>query len=641
MLPLEETLQKAEFLIVRGKYDAAEELLKALLAQDPLHADVLHFFSASRFGREDYEGSLAFIEQAIGQRPQSAAFLFHRARIHIIRKNVEQAKGDLDAAMTINPSFRNSYSLYAGIHLQELNYEEAIAMADKALALYPEDVQALNIKSRAQLLVGQRENSSRTSSDALRVAPDNPGAHENYAWKLVLEGNVQGATEHFREALRLNPTSQPSRRSMAEFLKGRTPLYQFYLRYTFFLQSITGNRPWLLPVFLFFVSGALSLLALKVPESRPYATPAVAVLAIATFAAWMLPGISEWLLRFNKDGRHLLDRRKVAGANMQTLSMVIVAGSATALLYTHNLSWLAPMAYGIVMVGAMHFLFSEAPDRRITLGTILIAAVGAFAVYGAFFDRRFLISGGIAFLVLLCLCWWSWKWKEIREEVRTKGASASLVVFMNLASVLTALIGWAVSQDTAWLGWLLLPLMASLSSYILLNKAIPRWIGLPLAIAAVAGSIVFGLGSVLHQPYTRTAALSAGAAFVLLGWVRIVVGERQKGTEWPAIGTSQMTGVSSLVLLAGIIASIVLQSLPWLSLTTCGFLLVMPAQSVFYPGRLHWLRIALTLLTLALGYWSVETAFAEGGFLNRYTLMQFGAGMLVTSLSPKKDPQPS
>ncbi len=184
-LTIQQALQIALQHHQAGQLPQAENLYRQILAQQPKHADALHYLGviAAQVGQNEI--ALDLIRQAITIKPNW-------------------------------PDFHNSL----GNTLRNMNrLDDAIAAFRQALALKPDYPEALSNLGSALKSNGQLDQAIATFRQVLALKPDVPESHSNLGTALACDGQLDEAIAAFRHAVTLRPNSPEVLSNLGNALK--------------------------------------------------------------------------------------------------------------------------------------------------------------------------------------------------------------------------------------------------------------------------------------------------------------------------------------------------------------------------------------------------------------------------------------
>lgn len=188
-----------------GRYRAAEEIYRQVLAVDANHADALHLLGLIALQAGNHEAAIELIRRAIEQAPGEALFHSNLGVAYKDRRQFDQAAACCRRALELQPDLADAHN-HLGVVLQlQQQPREAIACFRRALELEPNRADAhFNLGNALKDLV-QLSAAVMCYRRAVELKPDYAEAHNNLGHALWEVGDLDGARGCLRQALRHNP----------------------------------------------------------------------------------------------------------------------------------------------------------------------------------------------------------------------------------------------------------------------------------------------------------------------------------------------------------------------------------------------------------------------------------------------------
>jgi tetratricopeptide (TPR) repeat protein len=380
----EHSLSKVGILIQQRKYDAAEKILRQLLAQEPTNIQYLALLSELNLAQDSVTEAASIIEDAIGLSPDTAHLYFIKSRIEIQKDKYDEAEKSIQQALSLDPYTADYFAWFANIKLARKQYEESLRLANEALAIDPEDLLALNVRSTVLIKLNRKEESFATIEGALRNDPNNAYTHANYGWGLLEKGDHKKALKHFKEALKNDPNFEYAQKGMIEALKASNPVYRLFLRYAFWMGNLVAKYQWGVLVGLWLGTQGLNQLAKQVPGLQPYLAPVILLLVLFAFSTWIIKPISNLFLRFNAYGKFLLNKQEKMSSNFVAIALVVLLTGLCMYLYSPLDKYIVLGGYGFGMMVLCGMMSLPSKYNSIMLYTIAMAVLGLLAIWLAF-----------------------------------------------------------------------------------------------------------------------------------------------------------------------------------------------------------------------------------------------------------------
>lgn len=374
-------LQRAEILIQQRRYIEAEKILKDVLSSDPTDLHTLVLLAETSIHLEQTEKAERLIDTAIGIDPGSGYLFYMKARISLLKNDYDEAEANFKQALELDPAEPDYYAFWASIKLLRKQYENALELADQALEIDPENILALNTRSTALLKLNNHEESFQTIEGALREDPNNAYTHANYGWNLLEQGDHKKALVHFGEALKNDPDNYHAQGGMVEALKANNLVYRLFLKYAFWIGNLTANYQWGVIIGLYAGSKLLRVIANSNESLRPFLNPLVTLLAIIAFSTWIITPVSNLFLRFNKYGKHLLDKKEIMSSNFVAASFLVFLVGMAGLLASGDDKFISIAAFGFAMMVPFGSMFSKTKYKHaLVVYTAVLGLLGIAAI---------------------------------------------------------------------------------------------------------------------------------------------------------------------------------------------------------------------------------------------------------------------
>lgn len=410
-------LSRAEVLIEQKKYADAEKILTNLLAE---YSDNIHFLSLLaevNLQQNKPDAANGIIDNAIALSPDTSHLFYTKSRIAIMQDKLGEAEKHIHQAISLEPYDADYFALLASIKLGRKDFNEALEAANKALSTDPENILALNIRSTALNKLNRSKEAAKTIEGALKEDPNNAYTHANYGWGLLEKGEYKKALEHFKEALSNDPSSDYAQSGILEAIKATNPIYRWFLKYQFWINNLKAQYQWRFLIGFFLVFRALKTLARNNETLQPYLTPLVIVLGLLAFSTWIITPISNLLLRFNKYGQLLLDKKQKMSANLVAASLgVFVVGLL--LYFILSDERMLPLAiFGFLMMPPLGVVFSPSQKKQVLLiYTVALAITGIVAIAITFSTGKILNTMSFVFIIGFAVFQWVANYYSIKAD---------------------------------------------------------------------------------------------------------------------------------------------------------------------------------------------------------------------------------
>lgn len=401
----EALLERAEILLNQKRYDEAEGILSEMLSLDPNDSHVLYLLSEISLQKNNPDKADELINSAIALYPDSPYYFYLKSRIYLQKEKIDQAEDYIKEAINLYPAEAAFFTLWGQMELLQKKYEDALGHANHALSIDANDIYALNLRSTALLKLNRKDESFGTIAEALQENPNNSFTHSNYGWGLLEKGEVDKSLKHFSESLKNNPNSIHAREGMKEALKARFFIYNWFLKYSFWIGNMSAKYQWIFILGFYFGSKGLRALAANNESLAPYLYPLIMLLFVFAFSTWIIEPLSNLFLRFNYYGKHLLNKEQKLSSSIIGGSLLISVLSLITYFVTGGFEWAALAFFMFTMMIPLSRLFAR--PRALFMGyNIAMFLIGTLAVLGVFVTGEvnslglFYIIGLVAFQFL-------------------------------------------------------------------------------------------------------------------------------------------------------------------------------------------------------------------------------------------------
>jgi tetratricopeptide (TPR) repeat protein len=163
-----------EAYLAQGKVAAANEVLDAMLKDDPKNAEARIAKAMLRLGTmQDAELKTAIKDfQALSSEfPDNAEYRFNLGRAYTVMEDLESALKELSEAIRLNPDLIQARIAAAEVYIEKQSFKDALQQADEVLSRTPDHPQARLLRIGA--LLGQ-DNMITARTELERLLRDRP-----------------------------------------------------------------------------------------------------------------------------------------------------------------------------------------------------------------------------------------------------------------------------------------------------------------------------------------------------------------------------------------------------------------------------------------------------------------------------------
>lgn len=204
-----------------GRFPAAENLCRQVLALQPNHADALHWLGliALQGGRpSDAERDF---RRALASNPQAAG-------LYLDLGNALQAQGQLTSAIDsfqhairLKPVNATAYYNLGNAYQAQNDFAAAIASYRQAIRFKPDYIKAFYNLGLLLKVQGQLEEAARCFRNVLHFQPAWPEALNELGLLLKIQGNLDEAASKLQQAVTLKPDLADAHKNLASVLKNQ------------------------------------------------------------------------------------------------------------------------------------------------------------------------------------------------------------------------------------------------------------------------------------------------------------------------------------------------------------------------------------------------------------------------------------
>jgi tetratricopeptide (TPR) repeat protein len=355
-----------------------------------------------------YEDAIEYLDKAIGAQPDSDEAFVEKALCELQLDKPRAAKVSIDRAISLDPENAMAYAVKALVLVDLDRQRDGCAMAKKALSLEPhhpvfqrilgqtylaqdkldkaehwlrkslaedpDDETAANLLTNLLRRQNRLDENQAHMQRLLEKNPENAFTHYNAGWSALQTGNIKQAEQHFRESLRLDPNFDPAREGLLQSFRARSLFYRLFLKYSFFMQRLSGGARWALVIGLIVAVKIGRNLLEKVHPSLAIAL--VAAYLIFVFWGFIASGLSNLIVLGDRNARHALKRADILAA--VTVGGFFVTGLVMALgAVLVSIPIFIPISIGFA---ASAIPFSLCYNNDSKPGTILFAVLGSVTV---------------------------------------------------------------------------------------------------------------------------------------------------------------------------------------------------------------------------------------------------------------------
>ena len=198
----------AEFLLMKGQYDEAEQSLQKALKIEPNHVKSLIVLSNLYRRKIEFEKGLELLQELKSLIPTNFKVRLLEAQYAIDRMDFVKAWTIYQSLLQDNPQSPEAVYGIAEVCYWQDKFEKAEEHIAKCLSLDPEFSPAYQLQSKIHRLRQENDKWKELGRKAVDLSPFDDDAQANLAIILMRgEGQMEEGHEHYRIALKINPYS--------------------------------------------------------------------------------------------------------------------------------------------------------------------------------------------------------------------------------------------------------------------------------------------------------------------------------------------------------------------------------------------------------------------------------------------------
>jgi len=312
-------ISQIQLLLQHEKYNLAEQEIRAQLLEDPNNGFYYSLLALSLSGVNKNTEAVNEAKRAVGLMPHSDYAFYVLSKCYLSTDKYKEAKKAIQEAIRIDPEDADYRCLYAAILNDKEKYEEALCQIDKALSLDPEHAESKQIKSTVLRCMGKYTEADTVADEALQDNPESASAVMVKGWSSLDKGNVKESLEHFKSALILDPTSDYAKSGLVMALKAQNPLFNAFYKYYNWVGGLSSKARWGFIIGIFVLIQIAEHFSDTNSPIAPFLSMLVGLYICFVFMVWTINPIFNIFLRFNKFGKHALDKGEIIGSNIMAV----------------------------------------------------------------------------------------------------------------------------------------------------------------------------------------------------------------------------------------------------------------------------------------------------------------------------------
>jgi tetratricopeptide (TPR) repeat protein len=164
-------------LVLAGKYEESEKLLREVLDSQPYSAEAEHYLGRIELERAQLEAARQRFLRAARLEPESGLYRMYVAWVALESNEMSTALRELDAALKLDPTLGDGYWLRARIRIRAGTVRDALADLRKAIELNPNRIEAWAAMGESHYQLGQMNEAIAAFEKAVAGDP-----RQGYWW---------------------------------------------------------------------------------------------------------------------------------------------------------------------------------------------------------------------------------------------------------------------------------------------------------------------------------------------------------------------------------------------------------------------------------------------------------------------------
>ncbi|GGI57168.1 tetratricopeptide repeat protein [Winogradskyella haliclonae] len=291
------------------------------------------FLAYSYFNTDDISNAKNLSIELRKIAPNYAPTYHILSQIALHQEDNKNAKANIEQAISLDPFNADFFGSKSYILINQKEFSEALFYANKGLEIDAKNRVCLNARATCLTKLNLKEEAQETIENLLNDDPENSFSHANVGWSHLENNNLKSALHHFKASLKIDPNDEYARDGMLTAVKAKNVIYNWYLRYAFWMQKKSGKSQ-IFSLIAIYLVYRFSVKLLAFSGLSFLALPLIILYLLFALGTWIMEPISNMILLFDKYGKYLLDKdSRQSGQTMLALfSISIVSYLANLLL---------------------------------------------------------------------------------------------------------------------------------------------------------------------------------------------------------------------------------------------------------------------------------------------------------------------
>jgi len=313
---------RIELLIQQDKFDQAEKEIRVNLLEDPNNGIYYALLALCLHGQNKGKEALEEAQKAVGLMPHAAYPFYVLSKCYLRLDNLKNANEAIQNALRIDPDDEDYLCMYAAILNDQKKYDDGLTTIDKALAINPEHAPSKQIKSLLLRSSGRYKEADVIAGEALNDNPESAYAFAAKGWSSLDTGKVKESLEHFKSAVVLDPTSEFAKSGLVMAIKAQNPIFNAFYNYYNWINNLSAKARWGFIIGIFILMRVADNVSDSNSAMAPLFTVLIGVYICFVFMVWTINPIFNIFMRFNKYGKHALDKGEIMGSNIMSALLI-------------------------------------------------------------------------------------------------------------------------------------------------------------------------------------------------------------------------------------------------------------------------------------------------------------------------------
>ncbi|WP_430816762.1 tetratricopeptide repeat protein [Carboxylicivirga sp. RSCT41] len=313
---------RIELLIQQDKYAQAEQEIRAQLLDDPNNGIYYSLLALCHAETGKTDEAINEARKAVGLIPHSAYAYYVLSKCYLNTDNYDEAGKAIREALRIDPEDEDYLCMYAAILNDQGEHQKGLITIDKALGINPEHASSKQVKSIILRGLGKYREADMVANEALNDNPESAYAFAAKGWSSLDTGQVKESLEHFKSAVMLDPNSDYAKSGLVMAIKAQNPLFNAFYKYYNWINGLSSGARWGFIIGIFILMRIARKISTTSSELAPVFSVIVGVYICFVFMVWTINPIFNIFMRFNKYGKHALDKGEIIGSNIMAFLLV-------------------------------------------------------------------------------------------------------------------------------------------------------------------------------------------------------------------------------------------------------------------------------------------------------------------------------